>query len=184
MSREWRPTLTTVALTSVTVTTSYLVYQLVSQYGLEGTFWYIWEGDPYPPNVREQFHALDAVEESLCQQDRLLDAVEEAYERAKLECVDEASDATILDAWNNNILSNKKSKGGNLNLERTLAALSYNLDKYAAQIDAVPSKGHQDIKPRKKSLSVRIVRLMQRTDIYVSHFKHGQQKEQRKDASK
>ena len=171
----WRPVVT-VAVTSITVTSTYYLYHYVSKYGWEGTFWYIWEGDPYPPNVRDYFHALDDIQEMLQQEQVMLDRLEETYQRAKLDCVDEAADDTINDAWNANILA-AKNTNGNFNLERTLAMLSYNLDQCAAQVDAVPSKQHHDLKPRKKALSNQIEQMMQRADVFMGHYQDGQKQQ-------
>ena len=178
---SWRPSLTTLAVTSVTVTSTYFLYQCVSQYGWEGTYWYIWEGDPYPPNVREEFHALDQVETSLRKEERSLDRLEEAYERAKLDSVDGSSEALIVTLWDTNLLNSYKKKKNAMTLEKLLAKVSYNLDQYAAKIDSVPSKKHRDLKPRKKEISNQIVQLMQRADVYVARYKGGQaaQKEEK-----
>ena len=160
-SSAWRPTILTVAITSITVTSSYCIYSLVSQYGWEGTFWYIWEGDPYPPNVRGEFHALDQVEDDLQKETRVLDRLEEAYQRALLDSVDGAEENTLVELWNNNLPKR--------NLDKLMARVSYNLDQLAAKVDAVPSQKHVDLKARKKQLSTKIVGVMQRADVYVGH---------------
>lgn len=175
LNSSWRPTLTTIAITSITVTSTYCLYQCVSQYGWEGTFWYIWEGDPYPPQVRNDFHALDDAEKSIQKEARILDRLEEAFQRAKLDSVDGSSESTIVELWNKNLLQNNSNNKHNKNLEKTLAGVSYNLDQYAAQVDAVPSKHHPDLKSRKKLLSNQIVQLMQRADVYMTHYQGGQQ---------
>lgn len=162
----WRP-LITIAVTSATVATTYSIYQCVSAYGWEGTFWYIWEGDPYPPAVRDQFHALDDAEEAIAAEQELLDVLEEAYARAQLDSVDGSSDANVLSLWTANMQPQS--------LEKKMAGLSHNLDKCAAQVDAVPSARHNDIKTRKKYLSNQIVQLMERADVLVARFKDGQE---------
>jgi hypothetical protein len=166
---SWRPSLLTVAITSATITGSYCIYQLISQYGVEGTFWYIWEGDPYPPAARQYFHDLDDSAEAIEEEAKLLDALEEAYERAKLDSIDGSSDATLFTLWTTNMLPQS--------LEKKMAQLSYDLDKHAAKVDAVPSSKHPDIKKRKKYLSTKIVKLMERADILVKHFQDGQNNE-------
>ena len=161
----WKP-LVSIAITSATAATTYCLYQCVSSYGWEGTFWYLWEGDPYSPAVRSQFHALEDAEDNIVKESEILDALEEAYARAQLDSVDGSSGANLLKLWTNNMLPKS--------LEKTMAALNHNLDKYAAQVDAVPSKDRTDIKARKKELSNRIVKLMERADVLLKHFKDGQ----------
>jgi hypothetical protein len=163
---SWRPTLTTLALASLAVTSSYFGYQLVSHYGWEGAFYYIWEGSPYPPELRTEFETLDDVEDKIDKEARILDRLEEAYERAQLDSVDGSSDATILDLWNANL-----PKG---NLEKLVGRISHNLDLFASRVDAVPSKQNAALKARKKELSNAIVTVMQRADVYVAHFQNGQ----------
>lgn len=170
----WRPTLATIVITSITVTTTYFGYQLVSQYGLEGTFWYIWEGSPYPPQVRTEFETLQEVETSIAKEDQVLDRLEEAYQRALLESVDGSSEATIVEVWNATLPKQ--------NLEKLIGRVSYNLDLFAAKVDAVPSKQTPALKARKKQLSNQIVKLMQRADIFVTFYQEGQ-KQQREAAA-
>ena len=172
---SWRPTLTAIALTSITVTSSYYCYQLVSKYGWEGTLWYIWEGSPYPPELRNEFQSLDDVETSIEKEDRILDRLEEAFERARLNSVDGSSQATLVEEWNSNLPKR--------NLEKLVGRVSYNLDLYAAKIDAVPSKKHPVLKTRKKQLSNQIVILMQRADIYVGCYQKGQSQHEEEKAS-
>jgi hypothetical protein len=166
---SWRPSLATIALSSVATVSAFCLYQCVSQYGWEGTYWFIWEGSPYPPQVREEFRTLDDVEDSLEAEARILDRLEEAYERAQLDSIEGASDATLLELWNINLPKR--------NLEKLISRLSYNLDLYASKVDAVPSSKQSDLKIRKKNLSSRIVELMKRADVYVAHYQAGQQKD-------
>jgi hypothetical protein len=53
-----------------------------------------------------------------------------------------------------------------------LAKLSYELDQRAAKVDQVilSDEDHVDIKLRKKALSKRIVRLMERTDRLILFY--------------
>jgi hypothetical protein len=166
---SWRPSLATIALSSVVTVSAFCLYQCVSQYGWEGTYWYIWEGSPYPPQVREEFCTLDDVEDSLEAEARILDRLEEAYERAQLDSIDGASDATLLELWNINLPKR--------NLEKLITRVNYNLDLYASKVDAVPSSKQSDLKIRKKKLSSRVVELMKRADVYVAHYQAGQQKD-------
>lgn len=170
---SWRPSLVTMAVTSISVTASYCLYQCVSQYGWEGTYWYLWEGDPYPPAVRKEFLALDQVQAALRTEGRSLDRLEEAYERAKLDSIDGSSNTTLVGLWDTSVIRSYKKAKNAMTLEKLLAKVSYNLDKYAAQVDAVPSKKHSNLKPRKKDLSNQIVQLMQRADVYLELYKGG-----------
>lgn len=178
---SWRSSslVTTVALSSVATLSAVCLYQCVSQYGWEGTFWYLWEGSPYPPDVREEFRTLDDVEDSLEAETRILDRLEEAYQRAQLDSLDEGAsvDANFLELWNGNLPKR--------NLEKLLTRINHNLDWYASKVDAIVTSSssisqqqqHSDLKIRKKKLSSRIVELMKRADIYVAHYQVGQQKE-------
>jgi hypothetical protein len=177
-------TTTTVALAVSSIATAvsaYYLYQCVSQHGWEGTFWYLWEGSPYPPEVRQEFQTLDNVQDSLEAEQQILDRLEEAFQRAQLDTVDDDDDdddhhdATFLELWNSNLPKR--------NLEKLLARINHNLDLYASQVDAIlpstsSSKQHSNgLKIRKKQLSSRLVQLMKRVDIYVAHYqKAGQQK--------
>lgn len=169
---SWRATLTTIALTSITVSSSYFLYQLVTHYGWEGSFWYVWEGSPYPPKIRKEFEALDSVADNIEKEDRILDRLEEAYARAQLDSIDGSSEATIVELWNINLPKR--------NLEKLIGRVSHNLDLFAANVDAVPSKQILALKVRKKQLSNHIVSVMQRADVYVGHYQEGL-KQQRED---
>ncbi|CAB9506072.1 expressed unknown protein [Seminavis robusta] len=166
---SWRPSFVSLAFTTVAATSTYYLYQCVSQYGWEGTLWLIWEGDPYPPLVRDEFHALRDVEASLDGEAKILDRLEEAYQRAQLDSVDGASSATLLEQWNQNLPKR--------NLDKLMARVNHNLDLFASKVDAVPSNKHADLKPLKKQLSNRIVQLMKRADICVAQYSAGQQQQ-------
>ena len=102
-----------------------------------------------------------------------MDRLEEAYERAKLDSVDGSSNVTLVGLWETHVINSYKKPKNSMSLEKLLAKVSYNLDKYAAQVDAVPSKKHKDLKPRKKDISNQIVQLMQRADVYLELYKGG-----------
>ena len=102
-----------------------------------------------------------------------MDRLEEAYERAKLDSVDGSSNVTLVGLWDIHVINSYKKPKNSMSLEKLLAKVSYNLDKYAAQVDAVPSKKHKDLKPRKKDISNQIVQLMQRADVYLELYKGG-----------
>ena len=137
--------------------------QLVSRYGWNGALNYVWEGDPYP-NLRDHLNALNRVEKTLDKEDRQLNRLEEALERARLDSIDDAAadnDASIHAQWEANV---KKD------LHKQLARLSYDLDRWAAQIDEIPGieQGNVNLKLQKKSLSTKVVRLMERADVLIA----------------
>ena len=52
-------------------------------------------------------------------------------------------------------------------LTKDLSGLSYNLDKLAAEVDAVQSHGDSEVKRRKKELSTLLVKMMERVDGFM-----------------
>jgi hypothetical protein len=163
-----RPSLFSVATVTTAVvliaTSSYWIYQCVSEYGVDGTMRYIWEGDPYPEKIRVYLDALDDVERSLEHEVTLLCSLEEGLERAGLDCIDDSSPASILKIWESNCPIQ--------DLQMQLAKLSYELDQYASRVDQLilSDADHANIKERKKAQSKRIVRFMERTDCLVSFY--------------
>lgn len=163
-----RPSLVSVASATTAVvligTSSYWLYQCVSDYGWEGTLRYIWEGDPYPDQIRLYLDSLDDVERSLGHEATLLSSLEEGLERARLDSIDDSSPSSILKMWESNTPIQ--------DLQMQLAKLSYELDQRAAKVDQVilSDEDHVDIKLRKKALSKRIVRLMERTDRLILFY--------------
>lgn len=168
---SWGSTIFTIAVTSVAVVTTYSMARLIKLYGLEGAGWYIWEGSPYPPNVRTYFYTLDKVKDALQKgEEQTLEILEESLERAKLNCIDGSTNTTIVNEWNSAYQSSSSNKKS---LEQTLAKLSYDLDKRAAQVDDVKSVQRQDLKQCKKQLSNHIVQLMERVDILMALYKES-----------
>jgi hypothetical protein len=145
-------------------TSSYWIFQCVSEYGWEGTLRYIWEGDPYPGRIRDYIDALNDVEECLEHASALVSSLEEGLQRAGLDSIDDCSPAAVMIIWESN---------SSIDLQKQLAKMSYDLDQYAAKVDQVilSDQDQADIKQRKKMLSKRIVRLMERTDSLVVFYK-------------
>jgi hypothetical protein len=145
-------------------TSSYWIYQCVSEYGLDGALRYVWEGDPYSEKIRAYLDALDDVERSLEHEVTLLCSLEEGLERARLDCIDDSSPGLILRTWESNCPIK--------DLQMQLAKLSYELDQYASRVDqlTLSEEDHANVKQRKKAQSKRIVRFMERTDHLVSFY--------------
>jgi hypothetical protein len=158
------------ATASITAAVSYWIYQSASQYGWEGTLRYIWEGDPYSPKVRHCMETLDEADKSRKSQERLIAAIEEALERARLDSIDDTKiTKEIVGAW----LANFRPK----NLEKSLSQLDSALDKLAAKVDGIlisaqdgNSRVFQELKRRKKLLSKQLVLAMERTDALLASY--------------
>mmetsp|Transcript_28378 Transcript_28378/g.33613 ORF Transcript_28378/g.33613 Transcript_28378/m.33613 type:complete len:220 (-) Transcript_28378:276-935(-) len=52
-------------------------------------------------------------------------------------------------------------------VSKELSSLSYNLDKLAAEVDAIQSHGDAEVKRRKKALSTLLVQMMERVDGFI-----------------
>ena len=139
--------------TGVVAAGSVWLYQSVSKYGTKGTLRYIWEGDPYSPELRKALNRLEKVEQAI-EREYILNRLEESLARAKLDSLDD--DMTIEPQW---IIAHAPR-----DLEKDLAKISHNLDTLAATVDAVPSHGDADIKGRKKRASQQLVLMMERAD--------------------
>jgi hypothetical protein len=133
--------------------------QFVKQYGWQGTMRYVWEGDPYPPEIRDSINRLKKVERSI-QKESLLPSLEESLARARLDSVDDVS--VVVPQW---MVAHAPR-----NLEKDLTKVSHDLDTLAATVDSVPSHGNVDIKLRKKQSSQQVVLMMERADILLSCY--------------
>jgi len=58
-------------------------------------------------------------------------------------------------------------------IKSELSGLSYNLDKLAAEVDAIQSHGDGEVKRRKKTLSTMLVQMMERVDGFISECGRG-----------
>lgn len=133
--------------------------QSVKQYGWEGTMRYVWEGDPYPPEIRDSIKRLEKVERSI-QKESLLASLEESLARARLDSVDDVS--VVVPQW---MVAHAPR-----NLEKDLSKVSHDLDTLAATLDSVPSRGNVDIKLRKKQTSQKVVLMMERVDTLLACY--------------
>jgi chaperonin cofactor prefoldin len=144
-------------------TSSYFIAKFLSQYGVDGAFRLLWEGSPYPPDIREQHEKLDAATtraESLLQS---ITAVELGLAEAQVAADDDSNFASILRQWQANIRPVD-------NLQQRLAFISNELDVLAAQIDAVVCEKEADVKQRRKDLARDTVDLMDRVDALISFY--------------
>ena len=168
----------TAFITLTTIVTTYTVSKLVSKYGFNGTLRYIWEGDHLPPHIRDAVDTLDDVEDQLNSSiQKKLKKVDVMMEVARLNSVDGGS----------NNIDNKSEKDDNdtqkemdsekkgrmmisdppAPLIKDLGILSHKLDKLASEVDSVQSCNDAELKTRKKELSSRTVRLMDKVDEYI-----------------
>jgi len=136
------------------------MYRNVSRYGIGGTLRYIWEGDPYAAVVRAALDKLEAVETSLAVHESMLELIEESLDRGRLNSVDGVDEVA---AW---IVEHAPA-----NLEKDLGQVSHALDGTGAKVDSVLSSLHPDIKQLKKSLSDKLVCLMNRADALIALYK-------------
>jgi hypothetical protein len=158
------------ATATITAAASYWLHHSVSQYGWDGTLRYIWEGDPYSPKVRHYMETLDDADQSRKSQERLIAAIEEALERARLDSIDDTKTTReIVKAW----ITIFRPK----NLEKSLSQLDTVLDKLAAKVDGIlisaadNSRVFQELKRRKKLLSKQLVLAMERTDALLASYR-------------
>lgn len=188
--RSWIELLGISLATATTAYGAYWTYGSVSKYGWDGTLRYVWEGDPYTPELRKYDEILNQVEKSRLQEETKTNDIEEALERARLDSVDDGRSTKavstttkittkeIVKLW----IDNYSAKGGNL--EKSLAGLSHNLDKLAGKVDSViisssstaskdtdnAPKVVEDLKKRKKLLSKQLVLDMERCDALMASF--------------
>jgi len=142
---------------------AYWIYQSVTAYGWEGTLRLIWEGDPYPNRVRGYLDILEDVEKLLDKENTMISSLEEGLERAKLDSIHNEDPSAILRLWESNM-------AGLLDLQKQLGQLSYDLDKWASKVDSVPGEDEADVRKKKRKLSKRVVRLMERTDLLIKFY--------------
>lgn len=81
--------ISTIALTIVTLTSTYILTKQISKYSLAGFLRLLWEGDHLPPEIREAFETLNDLEErGIPNQGRKLDKIDCTIQLAKLNSVD------------------------------------------------------------------------------------------------
>lgn len=166
---EWIP-LKTVTATVVLATGAVFYRTLVAEYGWVGTFRYIWEGEPYSPQIQIIIRSLNDVEAKREVQESRLSGIEDALERARLDSVDDSSEVRWLPATKDRATKAIVLRWADYykprNLEITLGEVSATLDKLAGEVDAVSfseTDGNskvrvvQGIKRRKKLLSKQLV---------------------------
>lgn len=165
LSNERSSWITIASTTTVVVAgaSSFWFYQLLCNYGWLGALRYIWEGDPNPEHIREHLKTLSTVEKALRKQEKTISTLEEGFERAQLDSIDDSSFATILVLWRKNLPNSL------LDLRKHLAKLSHDLDELAAKVDQVPS--NEETRSRKKLLSTWVVGLMERADALITFLK-------------
>jgi hypothetical protein len=159
LSLSW----TTVAAATIIGTSSYYIYRLLSQHGWDGTLRLLWEGSPYPPELRGPYEALDDAANVSTTLQQTIQTLEKGLEEAQI--AEESNFSSILRQWQLNVQSSLT----NDDLRQHLALLSHELDHVAAQVDGVLSE-NGGVKQRKKDLSQRLVTLMERADALISFY--------------
>ena len=149
-----------------------LCEKLVKEYGWEGALRYVWEGEPYPSKSQELLDSIVETEKARLTLDSLLNAIEEALERARLDSFGDArTTKVIVLRW----IENYRPRS----LEKTLAEISESLDKLAGRVDSVVVAGADaednsriigEIRRRKKVLSKQLVLDMERCDAFIACY--------------
>jgi hypothetical protein len=168
-SLEWIP-VKAVAATAVLAAGAVFYRTVVMEYGWVGTIRYIWVGEPYSPIIQSIRGSLNDAEKKRALYQSRLSGIEEAFERARLDSVDDSSEVRWLPATKNRATKAIVLRWADYykprNLEIALGELSAALDKLAAEVDAVALSGTdandttrvvQEIKRRKKLLSKQLV---------------------------
>jgi len=169
---------------------------LLSKYGLYGTIRLIWEGDHLPPEIRNALDTLDTIAENrIPKLGRKLDVIDCTVQLAKLNSVD--NDDVDTDSTPNATTTTVTSESDVITTEtaaitnttttesppkpkkhyilsqipkisKDLSTLSYNLDKVAAEVDAIKSHGDTKVKLKKKAISTLLVTMMEQVDGFMS----------------
>ena len=158
---NWRCLLETATISSLGLST-YWFYKFVQSYGWCGTLRYIWEGDPLSREIRQLVDILQAVSQSLDKIGVAILTLEKELERARLDSIDGASPADILNLWRTNLHYTEHD------LRKHLATVSHDLDVMASKVDQIPTK--EEVRQRKKELSSHTVLLMARADRLIEFF--------------
>jgi hypothetical protein len=140
-----------VAVTAVvTVGAGAVTYWLVDSlwnHGWDGTLQYIWEGDPYSPQMRIHVDSILLVKQSMARDEQAIESLEQQWQ------------------------SSLSSESSSLVLSKELGRLSYELDQYAYQLDQVRFSSqwrYRYWKSQRKELATRLVALMERVDQLIA----------------
>jgi hypothetical protein len=163
-----KPVTIVISITAIVVTSAAL--KSIAKYGWKGTFRYIWIGDHLTPDVRESTDALEHIElKCIPKELKRLNKLEIVISTASLNSVDEG------EMKKDEMGMNQEEDRNNAyymyaqipSLSKDLGTLSYNLDKLAANVDAVQSYGNETVRRKKKDLSNRIVKMMNSVDFLI-----------------
>lgn len=192
-------TLASVAAAVAAAYAGYEFHRSVRDHGWEGALRYVWEGDPYDPDLREAVDQLEDAEFELRATSRIddrLSGLEESLDDATVTASSAGDDSYLsVRLWNeiwmdhpsntssSGTRSSSSSKTVSLDVGRTLADMSHRLDKIAANVDGIvvlsssslssstnDSFLAQRVKKRKKTLSKSIVSDMERCDALLASF--------------
>lgn len=171
---------TTASLVSLAYV-GYEIHRSCKDVGWEGTLRWIWDGDPYDPELRDALERLEKAEFDRTAthhiEDRLR-GLEESLDMVTTSMSCEENKGKLWnDLWMDHASNNAATKATPLTVERTLADMSDRLDKIAARIDDVVLASSsnnpflvQKVKQRRKILSKTIVADMERCDALVASF--------------
>ena len=177
---------------------SYKFYTWYQQYGFHGTLRYIWEGEPYVPQIRLYYETLQktTVQYKKCQ--KIVTLLEESYQRAQLNSIDydNYTNNFVVQMWQQSLPKQYRD------LRQRLALISHDVDQMAAQLDQIiitttttttssntntntstttsaikqqsDTEKHYDvIRKQKKNMSKDVVKLMERVDQLITYYKSG-----------
>jgi len=151
-----------ISISLVVTVAAYNTYRLVRQHGWQGALYYVWDGDPTLPYLRDRIAVLSSTEEKLEKKQLTISGLEEALQRARLDTIDGADMTDVRQLW----AKYSRSK----DLRQKLALLSHDLDQLAATLDRIESANDTSVQAKKKKLSSSVVLLMERTDQLITAF--------------
>jgi len=172
--------------TATILSTALLIYQkdaikafYTKHRGYKGILQLIWVGDYLPPKLRKSMNELDKVEVRIVKSDQQLEQIEVLIEKARLESVDGSTKLTPRMKNGNSSKPQPQAQVSQEELTNRLfqqypqlrtkiGIFSNKLDTLAACIDDIKSHSDDEVKSRKKTLSNRIVALMNSLDDMIA----------------
>jgi hypothetical protein len=138
------------------------------RHGWDGTLRYIWEGDPYSPQMRIHVDSILLVQQSMARDEQAIESLEQQWRQVQLN----SNDSSLWRAWQSSLSSESPSLVYT-DLSKELGRLSYELDQYAYQLDQVRFSSqwrYRYWKSQRKELATRLVALMERVDQLIAIY--------------
>ena len=159
----------TLLVTAISLTSIQWLFRYVSRHGWAGAFRFLWQGDPYTPQVRESVDVLEEVESKMASHEIRIDRLEESLARSRLDTIDGGTESDYFP--HRSMIKNIWTRiYAPRDLRRDLSQLNSMLDRQAAKVDGVATYSEMPLKIRKKRLSQQLVSLMERVDILLSSY--------------